>query len=422
MSTEPNLDNLAAAFSGAVGVSFSAESSATQHPRMCMYKTRESKQSQWERRKEKLRLQREQRRNYADVGRKLAEEDYANITLSDDEEEEETMDQTSPTSGKRRRSKGKGRGKKKERYYSNQLMLSEWLDDVPSDLAENWLMVPCPVGRRTFIITSRGATCHYTKSGHCVNRFQSALPGGSSGQSRNQHNYSILDCIYSEIHRTYWVLDCMCWHGHPVYDSETEFRFFWLQSKLAENPELATGFKKHPMKFLPLPAFKCEKQVLQDAMAKPMPFPDELDGLLFYHKALHYTPGVTPLVGWLKPWMLPEILGVPIPDALMAKRPPGAELRPPSSTPSPAKPDKKGQNPKDGKGDSKVEAMEATSAKPDKKGRKPRNPKGGEGDSKVEAMDATAAKVDKKGQNPKAGEGDSKVEAMDATAVTEDAS
>lgn len=62
-----------------------------------------------------------QRRNYADIGRKLAEEDYANITLSDDEEEE-TMDQTSPTSGKRRRSRGKG--KKKERYYSNQVYIN----------------------------------------------------------------------------------------------------------------------------------------------------------------------------------------------------------------------------------------------------------------------------------------------------------
>lgn len=119
--------------------------------------------------------------------------------------------------------------------------------------------------------------------------------------------------------------------------------------------------------------------------------------------------------------MLPEILGVPIPNALMAKRPPGAELRPPSSTPSPAKPDKKGQNPKGGEGDSKVEAMEATAAKPDKKGRKPQKPKGGKGDSKVEAMEATATKPDKKGQNPEDGKGDSKVEAMDATAATEDA-
>ncbi|XP_041465165.1 snurportin-1-like [Lytechinus variegatus] len=363
MSTEPNLklDDLAAAFSGTVGVSFSAESSATVHPRMCMFKTRESKQSQWERRKEKLRLQREKRRDYADVARKLAEEDYANITFSDDEEEE-TMDHTSPTSGKNKSNKGKRKGKK-ERYYSNQLMLSEWLDDVPSDLAENWLMVPCPKGRRTFIITSKGRTCHYTKSGHCMNMFQSSLPGGSSGQSKSRSNYTILDCIYSEIHRTYWVLDCMCWHGHPVYDSETEFRFYWLHSKLAEEPHLATGFKKHPMKFFGLPSFKCDRQTLQDAMAQPMPFKDELDGLLFYHKALHYTPGVTPLVGWLKPWMLPEILGVPIPDALMAKRPPGAQLRPPSTTPSPAKPEQMVQSPKDGKGDAKIEAMDESPAK-----------------------------------------------------------
>lgn len=29
---------------------------------------------------------------------------------------------------------------------------------------------------------------------------------------------------------------------------------------------------------------------------------------------VHYTSGQTPLVGWLKPWMLPEILGVPVAD------------------------------------------------------------------------------------------------------------
>lgn len=29
-------------------------------------------------------------------------------------------------------------------------------------------------------------------------------------------------------------------------------------------------------------------------------------------------PGQTPLIGWLKPWMLPEILGVPVPDVFAA--------------------------------------------------------------------------------------------------------
>ena len=57
----------------------------------------------------------------------------------------------------------------------------------------------------------------------------------------------------------------------------------------------------------------------------------ELDGLLFYHKQTHYTSGSTPLVGWLKPWMLPDMLGVPVPDSIMASRPPGADIETPRS-------------------------------------------------------------------------------------------
>ena len=48
----------------------------------------------------------------------------------------------------------------------------------------------------------------------------------------------------------------------------------------------------------------------------------QLDGLLFYHKQTCYTFGSTPLVLWLKAYMLPEILGVPVPDQLMAQKPP----------------------------------------------------------------------------------------------------
>ncbi len=31
-------------------------------------------------------------------------------------------------------------------------------------------------------------------------------------------DYTILDCIYSDVDRTYYILDVMCWRGHPVYD------------------------------------------------------------------------------------------------------------------------------------------------------------------------------------------------------------
>lgn len=37
-------------------------------------------------------------------------------------------------------------------------MLSEWLVDVPSDLDSDWLMVVCPVGKRSLIIASKVPT------------------------------------------------------------------------------------------------------------------------------------------------------------------------------------------------------------------------------------------------------------------------
>jgi hypothetical protein len=47
----------------------------------------------------------------------------------------------------------------------------------------------------------------------------------------------------------------------------------------------------------------------------------QLDGLLFYHKKAHYTFGASPLVVWLKAYMVPEILGIDIPCELAALAP-----------------------------------------------------------------------------------------------------
>ena len=45
------------------------------------------------------------------------------------------------------------------------------------------------------------------------------------------------------------------------------------------------------------------------------------DGLLFYHKLLSYMPGHTPLVGWLKGYMVPEMLGIPVSGHINAQKP-----------------------------------------------------------------------------------------------------
>ena len=43
----------------------------------------------------------------------------------------------------------------------------------------------------------------------------------------------------------------------------------------------------------------------------------KVDGLLFFHKRTHYICGRTPLVGWLQSYMLPETIGVPVPDVYL---------------------------------------------------------------------------------------------------------
>lgn len=45
------------------------------------------------------------------------------------------------------------------KYRVKRLMLSEWMVDVPQDLIENWIMVPCPTGKRVRLI-SGWVICH----------------------------------------------------------------------------------------------------------------------------------------------------------------------------------------------------------------------------------------------------------------------
>lgn len=41
--------------------------------------------------------------------------------------------------------------------------------------------------------------------------------------------------------------------------------------------------------------------------------------MLFYHNESHYNPGRTPLVGWLKPFMLPKILSIQLPESFLSE-------------------------------------------------------------------------------------------------------
>ncbi|XP_071382832.1 snurportin-1 isoform X1 [Centroberyx affinis] len=319
MTTRVPMDDLTRALSASFAVSKEPNSTAGPHPRLAQYKSKYSVLEQSERRRRFLDLQKTKRLNYVNHARRLADGDWTGAD-SDGEEDMEKKEEGEQQREDNTEEEGMEIERRKlPKHYANQLMLSEWLVDVPAELDADWLMVVCPVGKRSLIVASKGSTAAYTKSGYCVNRFPSLLPGGNRHNSAMGKDYTILDCIYSEVDRTYYILDVMCWRGHPVYDCPTEFRFYWLQSKVQEADGLSEIAKRNPFRFVSLQSTACTAESIQKALGAEYSF--SVDGLLFYHRQTHYTPGSTPLVGWLRPYMVTDILGIEVPVGPLTTKP-----------------------------------------------------------------------------------------------------
>ena len=100
------------------------------------------------------------------------------------------------------------------------------------------------------------------------------------------------------------------------------YRFHWLSVKLLEeSTECLAHSSVNPFIFKPLPNYPMNKDDLRSIFVDPnfAVFDTALDGILFYHKKLNYMPGHTPLVGWLKGYMIPEMLDIPITESLRSK-------------------------------------------------------------------------------------------------------
>jgi len=192
------------------------------------------------------------------------------------------------------------------KYWATQLMLPEWLVDMdlPSDLSTEWYVRPRPEGIRCLVLAAHGNTVSRKRNGGVLHRFPSTLPSGS-GFTREKESICILDCIYHATNQTYYVVDLMCWKGYNLYDSSSEFRLYWLQTKFAETT-VSEVSKFNKYRFMPIPCQLATPAGLQ------MAYPDVeskggtdgqfckhgfvQDGLLFLHKETHYVLGLSPLI------------------------------------------------------------------------------------------------------------------------------
>ncbi|GMS84665.1 hypothetical protein PENTCL1PPCAC_6840, partial [Pristionchus entomophagus] len=280
----------------ALGGSKMAEDSLGEHPRFSQFKnvTKASEQ-QARRRTEALERQKNAREEKLDKMRKIVE--------MEDEE-----DMGSMTSEETRR------------LYDGALMTSEWLIDIPDELTQSWISVMVPAGKRALVIANRGETKVYNKGGRLLRTLDSRLPGGQrGGQGRTKGHSCMLDCIVILEKLQFFVLDVIQWNDMTFYDSPYDLRRFYLNSRMEENMQLSHTHPKSRATFHLLPSCVATTDAITKMMSTSVDFP--VDGLLFYHPEVLYTPGQSPLVGWLKPWMLPEILNVPIPEKFTSGAP-----------------------------------------------------------------------------------------------------
>lgn len=193
------------------------------------------------------------------------------------------------------RQASKLKGYEARRWFARQLMLPEWMIDVPDRLSHDWYVLARPTGKRCFVVSSDGTTVSRLRNGSVLHHFPSALPNGARTKdiSGSAQSYCILDCIFHELDQTYYVIDMVCWRGYSLYDCTAEFRFFWLNSKLAETGACDPPSPYHRYRFSVVPIYNCDQNGLYAAYTGAAPYVK--DGLLFYNRHAHYQTGNTPL-------------------------------------------------------------------------------------------------------------------------------
>lgn len=196
----------------------------------------------------------------------------------------------------------------------NQLMLSEWLKEVPNDI-EKWFLKPCPKGNRVLVIAVDGTTQVFHQYGAFMRRFSSELPGGRKGGRKWRESLTVLDCVYIPNLDEYYVLDALAYGNQALTECEAEFRFYWIESQISEL-KLDEVTQHNHYVFRVIEKCNCGDNVmLNDFLSKYPIWPNnepKLDGFLFYHGEASYVNGETPLVGWLFDFMIPEVFDVPL--------------------------------------------------------------------------------------------------------------
>lgn len=99
---------------------------------------------------------------------------------------------------------------------------------------------------------------------------------------------------------------------------QTDYRQFFLTSKFSENIELLERSPSNPFPFKPLPYFPASEMPL--VMWSTIAFPENVDGILAFHKESFYISETNPLCLWILLTQCESILEISVSPDLLARQ------------------------------------------------------------------------------------------------------
>ncbi|CAG5118719.1 unnamed protein product [Candidula unifasciata] len=185
------------------------------------------------------------------------------------------------------------------------IMESHFLEAVPNNFQDEWLCIACPAGKRSLLVAANNMTQLYTKEGQPDLKFKSCLPNGSHLQNEvmKYHDLTILDSVYCPEKKKIYILDLLHWKHFPYYETEAEFRTYFLPQKFAllknpgevsENNEVNILLHFHALKMIS----------------------NQVEGLLFINKKSTYECSDSPNSLFLRLDQLEKFLGVSVPEGV----------------------------------------------------------------------------------------------------------
>ncbi|KAH9524808.1 hypothetical protein Btru_027918 [Bulinus truncatus] len=195
------------------------------------------------------------------------------------------------------------------------VMLSLYMEEAPEQLEQDWYFVVCPMGSRRLLVAANDTTQSYDSKGKPDLKFNSCLPNGGQTYVNNYKYFdlTILDTIFSSELKKFYILDMLHWKHYPYYDSEAEFRYFFLKDKYSELKEPLTVSEANEYPIDLLEKVQYSQSNLESALKK---FEQKVDGLLFIRKSSPYVCHDSHETFWMKLDQMEKILGYPAPEGV----------------------------------------------------------------------------------------------------------